>query len=101
MVWEFYSCVGTFRGLGNIGGSLPNSHPKPPQYRMWDCLVMIVETFMLKSHGIHQIFLSAAPLFLVLLLSTHCQKSYIAPRWHVKLFGLPLGNLFQNLGFLL
>ena len=70
---------------------------------MWDCLVLIIEKFMLKSQGISHIFLSGVPPFLVLFLSTDCQKSYIAPKLACQIFGLPLGRplLMQgNFGFL-
>ena len=54
---------GNFWALGDIGWSLPKYHPIPPQYCMWDCLILIIEKFMLKSQGISQIFLSGDPLF--------------------------------------
>ena len=76
--------------LGDIGWSLPIYHPIPPQYCMWDCLILIIGKFMLTSQGISQIFRAGVfPPFLVLLLSTDCQKRYIAPSWHVKTLASP------------
>ena len=37
--------------LGDIGWSLPKYHPIPPQYCVWDYLILIIETVMLKSLG--------------------------------------------------
>ena len=65
---------------------------------MWDCLVLIIGKVMLKSQGISQIFQSGVPPFLVLLLSTDCQKRYIAPSWHVKCWPLP-GKFGPKFGF--
>ena len=89
---------GDLWGLGDIDWSLPKYYPIPPQYCMWDCLILIIEKFMLKSQGISQIFLSGVPLFLIMFLSTDCQKCYIAPSWHVKFWPFP-GKFGPKFGF--
>ena len=90
--------VGTLWVLGNIGWSLPKYHPIPPQYCMWDCLVLIIGKVMSKSKGISLIFWSGVPPFLVLLLLTDCQKGCTAPCWHVKFWPSP-GKFGPKFGF--
>ena len=61
--------------LGNIGWSLPKYCPILLQYYMCGiALSILLEKFMLRSQGIPQIFWCGVPPFLVLLLSTDCQK---------------------------
>ena len=84
--------------LGDIGWSLPKYHAIPPQYCMWDCLVLGFEKFMLKSWGISQIFLFGVPLFLSLVPVIRLPKCHIAPSWHVRFWPSSV-KFVKKLGF--
>ena len=75
--------------FGDIGWSLPKYQPKPPQYCMWDCLVLIIEKFMFKSWGISQIFLSGVPPFTSVLSVSKLPKILLWPKLACQILAFP------------
>ena len=68
---------------------MPKYHSIPPQYCMWDCLILIIEKFMLKSWGISQIFLSGVPPFPSLVSVNRLSKMLHCPKLACQILAFP------------
>ena len=90
MVWGILCWGGNLLVLGDIGWSQPKYCLIPPEYCMWDCLIQkrLVKS-MLRSWVISQFSGLVFPPFLVLLLSTDCQKCTFPQVGMVKILPSP------------